>query len=344
MKKFIPFLSIPVILFAFFSFRTPPTSTEEGCMKCHSEMIDNKFVHPITETGCQFCHEATGEKHPGKTSGFKVTSSYPDMCYMCHDDKNHMENVHSPVSEGDCSVCHDPHSAPNKSLISDYFGENACLDCHYIDTESATTVHGPVMEGDCQNCHDPHQSAFPNQIKKESKELCLSCHSEKIKDGEREIHSIADMLKKGNNIHDPIKNGSCVSCHTPHSGNFPFLLTGKYPVKQYADASVENFELCFQCHDGNILIEASSKTVTNFRNGTTNLHYLHIKGNRGRNCNLCHNTHGAPNKHLLEESVLFGKWQMPMGLELTENGGSCATGCHKRLEYSRVIEPISDDK
>ena len=336
MKKSLLLLLLPIPA-AFLASEIPGELAEGDCIECHADLIDNTVVHPITEQGCEFCHTPTGEEHPGDKAGFTFDSPFPDMCYMCHDDKNKMSYVHSPVSEGDCSVCHSPHSSKYKSLIRDEFSDNACVDCHYIETKTATTVHGPVGEGRCQDCHDPHQSDYQFTIKKGSKEMCLSCHDEQITVGEREIESVADNLEKGQVIHEPIKSGDCTTCHSPHSGDYANLLIASYPVKQYAEATVENFELCFVCHDSELLTEETTRFATSFRNGNKNLHFLHISGNRGRNCNLCHDLHGAPNKHILQNTVMFGKWEMPLGLELTEHGGSCATGCHKRLEYSRII-------
>jgi len=338
MQKIAPLLFV-ILLAGIYAFRGPnqPAGVND-CRECHADLFENSVVHPIMESGCQFCHTSTGEEHPGKGMGFKLTDSYPGICYECHDEKNTMASVHAPVEEGDCSVCHSPHSSPYPSLILDLFSENACLDCHYIETEAAKSVHGPVRDGKCQTCHDPHQTDHAYQLKMESKELCLSCHDMEIQGEKRKVKDISAALIKGNVIHDPIKDADCMSCHFPHSGDFSYQLIGKYPIKQYADATVENFELCFLCHNDQLLTEEYTEVGTNFRNGTKNLHYLHISGNRGRNCNLCHNAHGAPNTHVLEDFVMFGKWKMPLELDLTENGGSCATGCHKRLEYNRIIE------
>ncbi len=337
MKKLLVLLLLLAPL-ALIAFRVPPGEPDNSCISCHEDLIQNTVVHPITEQGCQFCHTSNGEKHPGKEKGFEFTAPYPDMCFMCHEEKNNMEYVHSPVSDGDCSICHSPHSSPYPSLILEDFSENACLDCHFIETEHATTIHGPVKKGECLDCHDAHQSEYLYQIKKESKEMCLSCHFEALKTDKRELDAIGHHIVPGYDIHEPIVNGECTLCHFPHSSNSSFLLLADYPIRQYTEATVENFNLCFQCHESDLLTVDSSEYSTNFRNGTKNLHKLHIQGNRGRNCNLCHNAHGAPNTHILEDFVMFGKWKMPMGLELTENGGSCATGCHKRLEYSRVIQ------
>jgi predicted CXXCH cytochrome family protein len=248
-----------------------------------------------------------------------------------------MSNVHTAVADGDCSMCHSPHSSLNKSLISDGYSENMCLDCHYIEIESAKIVHGPLMEGDCISCHDPHQSDYANALKMTPNELCLSCHDELIKINGREIRSIKENLESGYTIHEVISSGECINCHMAHTADYPDLLVANFPVNQYSNATVETFELCFMCHDSELLTAETTEYGTNFRNGTKNLHFLHINGNRGRNCRLCHDIHGAKYEHLLQESVMFGKWEMPLGLLLTEDGGSCATGCHKRKEYSRLI-------
>lgn len=333
-------LALIIGLFTFFFINRPGTvvPSKDKCIDCHSSLIENKVVHPITEDGCDLCHKSTGEKHPGKETGFKLSDPYPDLCYMCHDSKTSKEYVHTPVKEGNCADCHSPHSSNNPSMLLDDYSENACLDCHYFETEDILTVHGPVKKAQCQSCHDPHHSDNPMNLKKTQKDLCLSCHDKVIKTATRELYAISPLLAEGNVIHGPVDNGDCTSCHLPHSGDYPFLLASEYPIEQYAEATVENFDLCFMCHDSRMLTETETENATNFRNGTNNLHVLHISGNRGRNCNLCHNTHGAPREHLLEETVLFGRWQMPMKLKLTETGGSCATGCHKELKYSRVIE------
>ena len=121
------------------------------------------------------------------------------------------------------------------------------------------------------------------------------------------------------------------------------MLTKKYPAELYAIADVENFGLCFECHDSNLFALPTTETATNFRNGDQNLHYLHVQGNRGRNCNLCHDVHGSENNYLIRNSTQFGNWKMPIDFELTDMGGSCLTGCHKKYSYERQVLPDSVD-
>ena len=321
------------------SIRSPGEPVRRAdCKECHSDIMAGEYVHPVAVDGCSLCHVSTGEEHPDTdVTGFKLTADYPQICYGCHDDKNSNENVHYPVQDGLCSTCHSPHSSSNASLILSDFSENSCMDCHVMDTESKKSKHDPAGSASCTKCHDPHQSDYPRMIRANVNDLCLDCHNESFKSDGREIQNIKATLSETNTIHDPITNGDCIICHLPHDSDFPRLLISEYPVRQFSEAKVENFELCFLCHDSEMITADSTEYATDFRNGKQNLHYFHINGSKGRNCNLCHNAHGAPNKHLIEETVKYGQWDMPMNAEFSENGGSCATGCHRRLEYSRVI-------
>lgn len=333
-------LSIILLLipFAFMAFiKSEEKPQENTCLDCHADLLKNKVVHEAAPDGCEFCHTANGKEHPGDEPGFTFESAVPEMCYMCHEEKTNKSNVHTALADGDCSICHSPHSSPNKALIAEGYSENMCLDCHYFETEGARSLHGPFMDGDCLDCHDAHQSDFLYSMKMETNKLCLSCHDKAIQTNKESIHSIASDLADGNDIHEAVSDGDCSTCHAGHSAVNHFLLLGKYPNSQYTKVSEESFELCFMCHDYQMLTMPETDYATNFRNGKRNLHQLHIRDSRGRNCDLCHNVHGAPNEHLIENSVMYGSWEMPLNFEATENGGSCATGCHKRLEYSRII-------
>ena len=312
------------------------TNKQEKCIDCHGDLMAEKFVHPVAVDGCSLCHISTGEEHPkADVTGFRLSDEYPQLCYNCHDDKNSKDNVHYPVKDGFCSTCHSPHSSSNVSLIHSDFSENSCLDCHVMEIENKVSGHDPAEKGTCISCHDPHQSDYPRMIKTTLNDLCLGCHDRVISPNGTEINNIKQTLAEGNTIHDPISTGDCIICHLPHSSDYPRLLIGQYPLQQYTEAKVENFDICFMCHDSEMITADSTEYATNFRNGKLNLHYLHINGPRGRNCNLCHNAHGAPGKYLIEKTVKYGNWDMPMEAVFNENGGSCATGCHKKLEYSR---------
>jgi predicted CXXCH cytochrome family protein len=136
-------------------------------------------------------------------------------------------------------------------------------------------------------------------------------------------------------IHDPVDGDGCSDCHNPHASDNTRLLALTFPGGNYTVGEVDSFALCFDCHDSELLEEADSESATGFRNGTTNLHYLHINQKKGRSCINCHDVHAANSDHLLAEEVHFGKWKMPLNFKQSENGGSCLPGCHEEKKYEQ---------
>ena len=61
---------------------------------------------------------------------------------------------------------------------------------------------------------------------------------------------------------------------------------------------------------------------------------------KGRTCRTCHEIHGSNLPAHVAETVPFegSGWALPIGFEKTDTGGSCATGCHQKLAYSRVAK------
>jgi predicted CXXCH cytochrome family protein len=306
------------------------------CADCHDMAMTQRPVKhkPVAEGNCAGCHD------PHQSDLTKLLKKEkPALCMDCHTAVS-MEaakkNVHPPFAD-DCSNCHETHSANVQKLLTQKMPD-LCYNCHDMKStlEKAKVVHKVVFEGKaCVNCHSPHASDQEKYLVKTQKDLCLGCHSKIIKTEGRTIASIGDYMKKGNVIHGVIESDGCIVCHNPHSSDRQNLLNGAFPVGQYTTATVENFELCFTCHDSQLLTAKTSKTASNFRNGDQNLHYLHINGEKGRNCNVCHNIHGAPFEHLISDKVKFGKWDMPIQYKTEENGGSCNTGCHAEKKYLR---------
>jgi len=105
----------------------------------------------------------------------------------------------------------------------------------------------------------------------------------------------------------------------------------------YMGFNVENYNLCFSCHDKAIVQDPETTKLTNFRNGEINLHFKHVnKPEKGRTCRACHETHASNHPKHIRESVPFGTWELPVNYQKTETGGSCAPGCHKLKKYDRL--------
>ena len=94
----------------------------------------------------------------------------------------------------------------------------------------------------------------------------------------------------------------------------------------------------FTCHEPDSVLESKTTTLTNFRDGEVNLHYLHVnRDDKGRSCKTCHELHGSnlPN-HMASEVPFEGsKWAMPIEYQKTERGGGCTPGCHDTKTYDR---------
>jgi predicted CXXCH cytochrome family protein len=306
------------------------------CAECHDmSMTELRVKHgPIGGGTCSSCHDP----HQSDQSAL-LKSEKPGLCMQCHTKaslEGGMAILHYPF-EDDCANCHTTHSSEQDHLLNEKMPE-LCYMCHDMQStiEEAPVVHKVIIQGKgCSNCHSPHASNQGMLLIKEGKALCMDCHSETIETEERTLANIGLSLKEGNFIHGVIEMDGCIVCHSPHTSDNPLLLNGTFPTSTYTAATAENFDLCFTCHDAALMETEVTTDATNFRNGDKNMHFLHINGEKGRNCNLCHDMHGSANEHLIADKVMFGNWDMPVGFKVLENGGSCLTGCHAEKQYIR---------
>jgi predicted CXXCH cytochrome family protein len=276
-----------------------------------------------------------------KESYHKLTED--TKCLDCHSDLIGKGTKHPPATES-CETCHDvkikehtENGADGLMLVEKV--PELCYACHdrlksILDT--IRNIHPAIKSNkSCNNCHSPHSSTEKKLLVSEEKTLCLSCHNKDITlDGKKTVN-IAKLLANSKTIHPPLENDGCVVCHQPHGSTNNYLLIGAFPVGNYASAIRDNFAFCWECHDSDLLEVAVTASKTNFRDGAKNLHYLHRTGKNGRTCIVCHNVHASQNKHLIENKVKFGEWELPIRYKSNENGGSCFPGCHSEKTYTR---------
>ena len=316
------------------------------CFNCHDEaMAGGAFVHgPVAVGGCVACHDPHTADY---AKNLKVEG--PSLCYMCHTDKaeaiHKAEFVHKPVSEK-CTSCHNPHSAAKQFMLQSKTPE-LCLDCHKDKKEQLSTAsfkhRAMETERSCLNCHDAHMSNIAKNLLMEPLDLCLNCHDRDYKkDNVTSTMNIKKWLAENTDHHGPIKQKDCSGCHDPHgSANFR-ILRNPYPPTFYMPFLVDNYNLCFSCHEKTIVLNAETTKLTNFRNGNENLHFTHVnKAEKGRTCRACHETHASNFPKHIREAVPFGAWDLPVNYEKTETGGSCTPGCHKIKKYDRVKKEIN---
>lgn len=326
------------------------TSAAELCRKCHEDVTgERSTVHgPVAAGACNACHSPHTSPYPKL-----LAAEGRDVCLQCHvTTQTQIESsraVHGPVNV-DCKVCHEPHAGDHPMMLREALPE-LCFGCHesiqhVVDT--ATTQHAAVTtERACLSCHDGHASDYPMILREDMMTLCFECHNKEITlDTGRKLGNIQAVIAGGKSLHGPVAQSNCAACHEIHGGGNFRLLIREYPPEFYAPFKEENYALCFSCHDQQLVLDPETTSLTNFRNGNTNLHYLHVnKDRKGRTCRACHETHASKRERHIRESVPFGPkgWELPINFENSSTGGSCAPGCHAKYAYDRAQPVLYED-
>jgi len=167
--------------------------------------------------------------------------------------------------------------------------------CH-AEINVKTYVHPPVDEEDCLACHQlKRKHQHPNTKGKDfvltysdQLDLCGQCHK---------------INQKDPNLHPPVAEGQCTTCHNPHASDNPNLFVA-------LDAN----QICNKCHSLNL----------NKQN------YVHGPAAVGA-CTTCHLGHGDITKALLPTE------------EVNQLCFSCHTAKQEMLEnVENVHEPVDD--
>lgn len=185
---------------------------------------------PVLQNKCKACHAITAD-NMGK----------PERAFLCFKEGCHkpelIENkyLHERSVLDNCSLCHRSHSSGHKKLLRNEPDEQ-CRTCHplirnekedafkSIDLTKSTEDHHifmrylkttPVPAGyDCGFCHSPQHK---KQIVQLNMRVCSECHIY--------IQSIFAKAAKSNfNVHQTFKEKSCIVCHYPHTGPYPYQL------------------------------------------------------------------------------------------------------------------------
>ncbi|MCL4557505.1 MAG: cytochrome c3 family protein [Deltaproteobacteria bacterium] len=256
--------------------------TSEGCTtsKCHTGILSGSFKHPALDSmGCKDCHVPAKGNHK-----FTLSARVPALCYTCHDKKNTKKDVHPPVAQGRCVMCHNPHSENNNYLLRTkgmimgpvfiqrqdnrdiYLVQpinnmaGLCLSCHK-DMIKKTYVHAAVKLGKCLTCHHAHESEHDHLLRKPSpvSNTCFICH--------------ADDLTGRRVIHPAVAGGECTNCHSPHASDNPYMLAAR------------GKELCYMCHEPKDKDKVVHPAIEKY------------------GCTACHDPHGTNNDFMLKKPV-----------------------------------------
>lgn len=333
------------------------------CFNCH-DPFEGPYAHSPASLGqCLICH------NPHESDNqFFLNEPVPDLCYLCHDQmerkmKNEENVTHAPA-EDDCTGCHNPHVSDINQKFLKKEPQLLCTECHAeegielpVDINAVKYKHGPVdSKRSCVNCHEPHAAPFDNHLLAEPMDLCMKCHNNEVADyQEKPLMNLKKLLDENPDHHGPIKEKNCSGCHSPHGSDNYRILLKYYPEEFYTETfDKANYELCFGCHEPTLLRDKSTLTLTNFRDGTRNLHFLHVNRDiKGRTCRACHEIHASTHPKHIRDAVPFGKIKWPLQLKYepyytdtrsgkeckkpsetcVRSGGSCVA-CHNRKPYN----------
>jgi predicted CXXCH cytochrome family protein len=180
------------------------------CLECHeqiSEIVEKAIVshEPVKKDNkCANCHEPHGGEVPGL-----LVSQEANLCLDCHDKpmetsdgmiinmKAWIENnpeLHGPIREGSCTLCHQPHGSQHFRILTHEFPRkfyspfsievyDLCFQCHEdtLVLDERTTALTDFRNGDknlhyvhvnkeergrtCRACHEVHAGTKPKRMK-----------------------------------------------------------------------------------------------------------------------------------------------------------------------------------
>ncbi|MBI5385148.1 MAG: cytochrome C [Verrucomicrobia bacterium] len=297
---------------------------------------------PFEDGDCSLCHKSKDPKNPGP-----ITTNVNAQCLGCHEDFAPIlarKSSHVAAKENCCN-CHNPHNARQRKLLVES-GSTLCLSCHEAIrtlTVQAKVKHEALTQGSqCSNCHNPHGANVEHLLVQLPFDLCVSCHGkDDVKDDQgKKLTNVKSLLDANKEWHGPVSQKDCSACHQPHgSANFR-LLAQEYPPQFYSPYDPKLYGLCFECHEDTILAQPQTTTLTRFRNGGTNLHYVHVhKTERGRTCRACHEVHASKQKHQIRDAVPYGSrgWMLKVNYTQLPNGGMCDKTCHDQRVYTNSV-------
>ena len=297
------------------------------CLTCHKpqRLYSGAIKHkPVKDGYCGLCHDSHASNFEHRLIDVGV-----NLCFVCHEDMLEgmtRKYIHTPILKTGCSGCHGSHAGKNKALLKVTTGE-LCFTCHEEKRKEVNQYarkHKPALEGRCITCHSPHYSEMKYLLRDEIDTLCYNCHKDNAVWKEKQFQ------------HGPVVQGNCTACHNPHGSDNAFILRSPFPHKFYTEYEKDKYSLCFLCHKEPLVTVEETETITNFRNGTFNLHKLHVHKKKGRSCRACHDVHASDQEGRIRDEFPFGNMKIELQYSKTETGGSCISGCHVETKYDRV--------
>ena len=318
----------------------------------------------VADNACFNCHRSHAAGHAQR---LLAQAAEPANCTVCHGGTGMGKNIEAEFSKPQrhpietSQWVHDPKENP--LLMQAHV---ACADCHNPHVATATPGVPPVVSGRLRGV--PGVTIGGTSIAEASfeYEVCSKCHGMREpttpglarRSGTRNIRlkidpnnlSFHPLAASGANPGmlglEPGYSASsliyCSSCHNnddwtptgtspagPHGSRYEPILVRQYQTNDPTAESLQNYNLCYTCHNRSFLINDQAGTFH---------HKTHVV-NQQAPCAACHDAHGSrQNAHLIDfmlrdrtGNVVVRPSLVQGRLEYTSLGpgrGQCYLQCH----------------
>jgi DmsE family decaheme c-type cytochrome len=245
---------------------TAPAKKSAAAVKAPQAQAPAQAIATVGEDTCLTCHDGMKKGYEGSPHGVKTDARTPaakQSCESCHGPGGkHVEDpANNPLLRfskakpeeinAACATCH------NKGEHALWDGSQhesrgvSCVTCHSVHNAKSVEkqLKAPTQRDLCASCHRDKISKLDrsgHMPVREGKLQCTSCHN---------VHGSTNvrLLAKGDSVaesctschadkrgpylweHAPVRDG-CVTCHDPHGSSNERMLVAKAPL------------LCQRCH------------------------------------------------------------------------------------------------
>ncbi len=314
------------------------TVAENACMSCHrahSAGGAERLLHyEKSEDNCLTCHDGS----VSKTNIKKELSKYSGHNVMKYNNIHDIrESVMASPEHVECVDCHNAHAIQDISA-------QAPLAAGSISKVSGVTASGGVV-GEiqyeyelCFKCHADNPSRINSNISRQITQTNTrlefdpsnpSYHPVVAAGANKDVPSLKASMAKTTLIY-------CTDCHSsnntsgakgPHGSNYEYLLKYRYETKDYTSEGDSVYELCYECHSRNSIINDESFPR----------HNQHLENQIP--CSACHDPHGISSAqgnaenhtNLINFDITIVSENSLGDLEFEDTGdfeGKCSLKCH----------------
>ena len=316
----------------------------------------------VAENGCENCHNP---HNAGNSQRLMNYLAEENNCLSCHNGNVASTNLLSQLTKPYLHNVYGynlDHDAGEETLLLSMHVE--CEDCHNPHAVQSSPATAPAANGALTGVRGVDQNGNPVDPIQYAYELCYRCHGDSpAKPASRtarqvEQNNVRLEFNSSNPSHhavhvagpnpnvpsliSPLTESSiiyCTDCHGsdgtgapsgPHGSIYPALLKYRYQTADYTTESPSAYELCYQCHSRNSILN----------NDSFDDHDKHIRDLQTP-CNACHDPHGIShtqgnsvnNAHLINFDLNIVSPSNNGSLRYESLGafsGRCYLSCHGR--------------